>query len=55
MNRYRPRFAYRIHEDHNQELGAVVYGRIIPFVEVARVVLDQVRRQAAAALRTDIR
>ena len=55
VNRYRSRFPYRIHEDPNQQLGAVVHGRVVPFVEMARLVMDQVRRQAAAALRADVR
>ncbi len=55
VNRYRDRFPYRVHEDPNKRLGAVVYGRVVPFLEVARLVLDQVRRQAAAALRADVR
>lgn len=55
VNRYRSRFPYRIHEDPNQQLGAVVHGRVIPFLDMARLVLDQVRRQAAAALRADVR
>jgi len=55
VNRYRSRFPFRIHEDPNRQLGAVVHGRVVPFVEMARLVLDQVRRQAAAALRADVR
>jgi molecular chaperone DnaK len=55
VSRHRHRFAYRIHEDPQRELGALVHGRIVPFTEVARLVLDQVRRQAAASLERDVR
>lgn len=55
VSRHRSRFAYRMHEDPNLELGALVNGRVIPFTEVARLVLEQVRRQAAASLNEDVR
>ncbi|MGF1509962.1 MAG: Hsp70 family protein [Myxococcota bacterium] len=55
VERHRGRFPFRIHEDHDQMLGAVVHGQVVSFEVVARLVLDQVRRQAAAALRADVR
>ncbi|MEM1022636.1 MAG: Hsp70 family protein [Myxococcota bacterium] len=55
VNRHRSRFPYRIHEDPQRRLGAVVHGQVVNFHEVARLVLDQVRRQASAALRAEVR
>jgi molecular chaperone DnaK len=55
VQRHRSRFPYRIHEAPNHELGAVVHGQVISFEAVARLVLEQVRRQASAALRSEVR
>lgn len=53
--RYRDRFPFRIQANPNGELGAVLGGRVVPFVEIAALVLDQVRLQTSAAVRSDVR
>jgi molecular chaperone DnaK len=55
VSRYRDRFPFRIQSNPNGELGAVLGGRVIPFVEIAALVLDQVRLQTSAAVRADVR
>jgi molecular chaperone DnaK len=55
VSRYRDRFPFRIQAHPNGELGAVVSGRIVAFVEIAALVLDQVRLQTSAAIRHEIR
>ena len=54
VNRHRDRFPFRIHADPSGKLGAVVQEAVYPFVQVAALVLDQVRLQAEAALRTRV-
>jgi molecular chaperone DnaK len=53
--RYRDRFPFRIQSNPNGELGAVVGGRVVPFVEIAALVLDQARLQTGAAVKADVR
>ncbi len=55
VQRHRDKFPFRIHTDPDQQLGAVIGPNVVPFTRVAAVVLDQVRHQASAALRSDIR
>jgi molecular chaperone DnaK len=55
VSRYRDRFPFRIQANASGDLGAVVAGRVIPFIEIAALVLDQVRLQTAAAIRHEIR
>jgi molecular chaperone DnaK len=55
VSRHRDRFPFRIHADPDGQLGAVVGGEVIPFVEVAALVLEQVRLQASAALSAEIK
>lgn len=53
--RYRDRFPFRIQASPNGDLGAVVGPRVVPFVEIATLVLDQVRLQTSAAVKHDVR
>jgi molecular chaperone DnaK len=53
--RFRDRFPFRIQSTPDGELGAVVGGRVVTFVEIAALVLDQVRLQTSAAIRHEIR
>lgn len=55
VQRHRGRFPFRIQADPNGVLGAVVNGVVVPFPHIAGMVLDQVRLQASAALRADVR
>ena len=54
VTRYRDRFPFRIHADPSGRLGAVVQAAVYPFNQIAGLVLDQVRLQAEAALRTRV-
>ncbi|MCK6544904.1 Hsp70 family protein [Myxococcota bacterium] len=55
VSRHRDRFPFRIQTDAKGRLGAVVHGRVVSFVEIAALVLDQVRLQTAAAVRSEVR
>lgn len=54
VSRYRDRVPYQIHVDPQGNLGAVVAGQVVTFVEIAALVLDQVRLQASAALKRPV-
>ena len=54
VTRFRDRFPFRIHAGPSGQLGAVVQDAVYPFVQIAGLVLDQVRLQAEAALRTRV-
>ena len=54
VTRHRDRFPFRIHADPSGNLGAVVQDAVYPFMHIAGLVLDQVRLQAEAALRTRV-
>ncbi len=55
VGRYRDRFPFRIHSDPNGALGAVMGGTIVPLVDIAAMVLDQVRLQTSATVGHDVR
>jgi molecular chaperone DnaK len=55
VSRYRDRFPFRIHADDQHQLGALVGDDVIPFVEIAALVLEQIRLQASAALSAEVR
>src|SRR5687767_5430171 len=55
VSRYRDRFPFRIHANPEGHLGAVIGGGVVSFIDVAALVLDQVRLQASASLGHDIR
>ncbi len=55
VQRYRSRYPFRIHEDPNGRLGAVVSNAVAPFVNIAGLVLSQVRQQASALLREPVK
>lgn len=54
VSRFKDRMSYRIYADPYGNLGAVVDGRVVTFVEIAALVLEQVRLQTSAALRTPV-
>ena len=54
VSRNRERFPFQVHADPRGNLGAVVQDAVYPFKHIAALVLDQVRLQAEAALRTRV-
>ena len=54
VHRHRDRFPFQIHGDPSGNLGAVIQDAVYPFNQIAALVLDQVRVQAEAALRTRV-
>lgn len=54
VSRYRDRASYQIHSDPQGNLGAVIDGAVVSFVQIAALVLDQVRLQASAALKRPV-
>lgn len=53
--RHRARFPFRIQGDERGQLGAVVGHQVVPFVDIAAMVLDQVRLQTSAMLSRSVR
>lgn len=55
VQRHRDKFPFRIHTDADQKLGAVIGTGVVSFERIATMVLDQVRRQASAAMGSEFR
>lgn len=53
--RYRDRLPYRMEEDADQKLGAVINGEVISFEHVASLVLKEIRLRASGAISRDMR
>lgn len=55
VSRHRERFPFRIHANPEGELGAVIGREVHTLVEIAALVLDQVRVQASAGIGANVR
>lgn len=55
VSRHRHRFPFQLGSAPGGELGVVVKGQVFRLVDIAALILDQVRLQASAALQTDVR
>lgn len=54
VSRYRDRFPFRIHGAPNGEIGAQIGDRIVSFIDVAAMVLDQARIQTMGTIGAEI-
>ena len=55
VGRHRSRFPFQLASAPGGQLGVIAGDKVFRFVDIASLILDQVRLQASAALQTDVR